>query len=108
MVKTTIVNSLKSKAFEFGKEYFKEKIETTKEDVLKYIEKTIEQKIKKEVKKILYSTVALILIITGIIFLVFGMISALVHLTKLPEFFTPLFFGFILMITSFIVYIQRE
>ncbi len=108
MTKATIVNSLKSKAFEFGKEYFKEKIETTKEDVLRYIEKTIEQKIKKEVRKIVYSTIALILVITGLIFLVFGAIAALVHLTNLPEFFTPLFFGLILMITSFIVYIQRE
>jgi hypothetical protein len=107
MIKSTILNSVKSKAFEIGKEYFKDKIETTKDDVLRYIEKTIEQKIKKEVKKILYSTVALILAITGIIFLIFGAIAALVHITNLPNFFTPLFFGLILMLSSIIIYVQR-
>jgi hypothetical protein len=107
MIKSTIINSVKLKAFEIGKEYFKDKIETTKEDVLRYIEKTIEQKIKKEVKKILYSTVALILAITGIIFLIFGAIAALVHITNLPNFFTPLFFGLILMLGSIIIYINK-
>lgn len=107
MTKTTIVDSIKEKAFEFGTQYFKEKFETTKEDILNYIEKTIEQKIKKEVRKFLLTTTSIILAITGITFLLFGTISALVHLAKLPGFFTELLFGLILLIVSLIIYIQK-
>lgn len=107
MTKPTIVSSIKDKAFEFGAQYFKEKFETTKEDILKYIEKTIEQKIKKEVRKFLFTVISILLAITGIIFLLFGGISALVHLAKLPGFFTELLFGLILLIVSLIIYIQK-
>ena len=108
MRKPTIVSSIKDKAFEFGTNYFKDKFENSKEEFLNYIEKTIEQKIKREVRKFIYSTIAVILAITGIIFVVFGALAALVHLTNLPNFFTPLLFGLILMLIAALTYLQKE
>ncbi|NQZ84210.1 MAG: hypothetical protein HRU03_00690 [Nanoarchaeales archaeon] len=107
MIKKTIVNSLKEKALEMGTQYFKEKFENSKDEFLKYIEQTVEKKIKKELKKIIYSTIAIILVITGVIFIVFGILAALVHITNLPDYFTPLFFGMILMSGAMITYLNK-
>jgi len=105
--KPTIVDSMKQKALEFGTQYFKEKVETTKEDILKYVEKIIEEKIKKELKKIIFGVISLIFLSFGIIFIVYSGLGALVFLLNLPEFFVNIFFGILLLLTSFIVYLQK-
>ena len=103
----TIIDSIKLKLLESGAEYFKSKFETTKEDILKYVEKTVEKKIKKELKKIIYQIIAIFLLIVGTITLIFGLIGMLVHFANLPNFFTPLLIGILLLLTSLIVYLQK-
>lgn len=107
MRQPTIIDSMKLKAIEFGTEYFKEKIENTKEDIIKYIEKTIEQKIKTELRKFIYSTISIILLTFGIVFLIYGGINALTELLNLPQYFSNIFFGILLLLISFIIYIQK-
>ena len=106
-IKADIVQSAKKKLVEFGVEYFKEKVETTKDDIIKYVEKTIERKIKKEIHKIVYTIISLVIGILGSLFLVYGALDIIVNLLKLPEFLTNIFFGLLLVTVSLIIYIQK-
>lgn len=106
-IKADIVQSAKKKLIEFGVEYFKEKVETTKDDILKYVEKSIERKIKKEIHKITFTIISILVGILGSLFLVYGALDMIIYMLKLPEFLTNLFFGLILITISLIVYIQK-
>jgi len=105
--KPTIVDSMKQKALEFGTQYFKEKVETTKDDILKYVEKIIEEKIKKELRKLVFGLISLILLSFGLIFIIYSGFETLVYFLGLPDFFVNIFFGILLLLFSFIIYLTK-
>lgn len=102
-IPSSLIDSVKLKLIEVGADYFKKKFETSKKDIIKYIEKEIDKKIRKEVRKITVKIIFYILLSLGGIFLLFGIFSAVIYLLELPEFLTSILFGlFLILIGVFI------
>jgi len=104
---SNLANSVKKKFIEIGVDYFKERVESTKEDILKYVEKIIEKKIKRELQRLVYTVISAIIGILGCLFLVYGAIDLIIYLLEFPEVLTNLIFGVILLIVALIVYLQK-
>lgn len=103
----TFVDSIKGRLTEAATDYFRKKFENTKEDMMKYVERTIRKKVKKEVKKYTYTTISVLISIIGILFLIYGVIAAIVYLLKAPAFLSNIIFGSLLLVTGLIIYLMR-
>lgn len=102
-----IFDSIKEKFVEIGSEYAKSNLHKIKNEVMKYVEREIERRIKRELRKFMYKATALSLLGVGIFFLLYSLISGIVFFLQLPEFLSPLFFGFFLIISALIVYLLK-
>jgi len=79
--------------------YLKKSFENVKDDIYFKFEKRIKKEINKYFKKI----ISVSILIFGILILIFGLISIIVYLFKLPFFLSYLFYGFFLIIISFLI-----
>ena len=98
---------LKDKILEFGTQYFKKYTKDIQRNFQKHIQKTIEKKIKREIKKVTYTSISITLISLAIIFILYGLFTALNQILNLPDFTTNIIFGTFLLIIGIIIFILK-
>jgi len=95
-------DSIKLKLLDMAQDYIKEKVEVSKNEILKGIERRFEKKIKREIRKIVNNSIFLVLILLGGLFLLLGGFMAVSYILNLPYFVSFLSFGFFLIIIALI------
>lgn len=103
----TIISYFKNKLLDIAMDYFKKNIESTKKDILKYIEKNIEKRIKKEIRKGVYTLSFIVLLVIGLSFIIYGIIDIIILLLNFPKEMTNIFFGLLLLLISLILYLMK-
>ncbi len=100
--KPKILDILKKKALNYLIDYFKKNIKEIKKDVFKSIERKIEKKIKRIISNMITKSIGIMSLIFGSLILFYGIISAVVTILFLPEYFISIFYGLFLILIGFI------
>lgn len=104
----TLIDSLKLKLIEVATDYVKKNLEKSQKQILKYVENHIEKKIKKEVRKTLNKAIGLIILSIASIFLLFAITSITLYLLNIPQIFSTLIVGFILLFCGIYIYYFKK
>ena len=76
-------------------------------DIQGSVKRTLKDIIKREIRKYTLSILSVIVIIIGMMFLMYGIIAAVLYLLELPLFLTNIIFGFVLLIIGLIISLTK-
>ncbi len=76
-------------------------------DIKGSVKRTLKGVIKKEIRKYTHSILSIIVLVIGMMFLMYGIIAAVLYLLELPLFLTNIIFGFILLIIGIIINLTK-
>jgi len=99
-----LFDSIKNKLIELGIDFVKKNIETTKDQILKYIEKNLERRIKREIKRYITLSFGIFIVIIGTLFILYSTFEFIGYLLQFPSFIINLFYGLFLLIIGLFMY----